>query len=131
MARQLALVVSIALCALVLPGAAPPTVYSPGAPGVGDPYFPLDGNGGYDVKHYDLAIRYAPASDALAGVVRVRALPTQRLSAFNLDLDGLTVDAVTVNGRALNAQGGPSASVILAEGDRIEMGEVAFIFHSR
>ena len=23
--------------------------YTPGAPGVGDPYFPLDGNGGYDV----------------------------------------------------------------------------------
>lgn len=38
---------------------------------------------------------------------------------------------VTVNGRPLDSQGGPGASVILAEGDRIEMGEVAFIFHSR
>ena len=26
--------------------------FRPGAPGAGDPYFPLDGNGGYDVKHY-------------------------------------------------------------------------------
>ena len=26
----------------------------PGAPGIGDPYYPLDGNGGYDVAHYDL-----------------------------------------------------------------------------
>ena len=25
--------------------------FEPGAPGLGDPYFPLDGNGGYDVKH--------------------------------------------------------------------------------
>ena len=31
---------------------------SPGAAGMGDRYFPIDGNGGYDVKHYrlDLAL---------------------------------------------------------------------------
>ena len=28
----------------------------PGAPGIGDPYYPLDGNGGYDVAHYDLDV---------------------------------------------------------------------------
>jgi aminopeptidase N len=71
----------------------------PGAPGIGDPYYPLDGNGGYDVKHYDLAVRYAPATDALAGDVRIRATATQRLSAFNLDLDGLTIRSVTVDGQ--------------------------------
>jgi len=42
-----------------------------------------------------------------------------------------STNPVAVNGRPLNGQGGLSASVILAEGDRIEMGEVAFIFHSR
>jgi hypothetical protein len=26
--------------------------FGPGAPGIGDPYFPLAGNGGYDVRHY-------------------------------------------------------------------------------
>src|SRR5262245_9235374 len=31
-----------------------------GAPGVGDAYFPNYGNGGYDVQHYDLDLRYAP-----------------------------------------------------------------------
>lgn len=36
----------------------PPT---PGAPGIGDPYFPTDGNGGYDVTHYDLiTVDYQP-----------------------------------------------------------------------
>ena len=40
---------------------------SPGAPGAGDPYFPEDGNGGYDVRHYDLDLRYRPASDRLSG----------------------------------------------------------------
>ena len=28
-----------------------PRSFSPGANGVGDPYFPRDGNGGYDVEH--------------------------------------------------------------------------------
>jgi hypothetical protein len=42
-----------------------------------------------------------------------------------------STNPVTVNGRALDSRGGLGASVILAEGDRIEMGEVAFIFHSR
>jgi len=42
-----------------------------------------------------------------------------------------STNPVTVNGRALNSHGGAEASVILADGDRIEMGEVAFIFHSR
>ena len=31
---------------------------SPGAPGIGDPLFPGLGNGGYDVQHYDVDVRY-------------------------------------------------------------------------
>jgi hypothetical protein len=46
----------------------------------------------------------------------------QNLSATN---------PVVVNGQPLDPQGGPAGSVILSEGDRIEMGEVAFVFHSR
>ncbi len=98
MARRLALVVSIALCAIVLPGAAPPTVYTPGAPGVGDPYYPLDGNGGYDVAHYDLDLTYDPETDQLSGTATIEARATQNLSAFNLDFIGLTIDSVEVDG---------------------------------
>ena len=65
--------------------------FRPGAAGVGDPYFPLDGNGGYDVRHYGLAITYTPATDVLAGVATITARATQDLSAFNLDFDGLTL----------------------------------------
>jgi hypothetical protein len=43
------------LAAGALPASALGADYSPGAPGIGDPYFPLEGNGGYDVQHYDLA----------------------------------------------------------------------------
>ena len=44
------------------PSVAHPHDGKPGAPGAGDPYFPLDGNGGYDVGHYDLALRYHPGT---------------------------------------------------------------------
>jgi aminopeptidase N len=70
---------------------------SPGAPGIGDPYFPLDGNGGYDVRHYDLDVRYDPATDVLTGVATIRAHALQDLSSFNLDLEGLAVREVTVD----------------------------------
>jgi aminopeptidase N len=103
MVRKLALaLVLVVSTSVVLAGAPAGAAFSPGTPGsagAGDPYYPLDGNGGYDVTHYDLAIKYAPATDALAGVVKIRALATQRLSAFNLDLDGLTIRSVTVEGR--------------------------------
>ena len=42
-----------------------------------------------------------------------------------------STNPVMVNGRALGPQGSPQSSVILSDGDRIEMGEVAFVFHAR
>jgi hypothetical protein len=59
--------------------------YRPGAPGAGDDYFPLHGNGGYDVKHYLLKVSYDPATDRLTGVATISARATQNLSRFNLD----------------------------------------------
>jgi aminopeptidase N len=69
----------------------------PGAPGIGDGYFPTYGNGGYNVRHYDLTVRYNPASDWLTGSARITARASQDLSSFNLDLSGLTVRGVTVD----------------------------------
>ena len=74
--------------------------FTPGAPGAGDPYFPLDGNGGYDVSHYDLDVKYVPATDFLYGEASIRARATQNLSRFNLDLQGLTVHSIKVDGRS-------------------------------
>ena len=73
--------------------------FTPGAPGLGDPYFPLDGNGGYDTDHYQLDLRYDPATDVLQGVATIEAEATQNLSTFNLDLNGLNVRLITVDGR--------------------------------
>jgi aminopeptidase N len=71
--------------------------YSPGASGIGDPYFPLEGNGGYDVQHYDLRFSYNPATDELDALNKIAARATQDLSRFDLDLQQLTVKGVEVN----------------------------------
>jgi aminopeptidase N len=73
---------------------------SPGAPGIGDPYFPLDGNGGYDVLHYDLEVRYDPATDVLSGVATIEARTLQDLSRFDLDFVGLEIRSLTVDGES-------------------------------
>jgi hypothetical protein len=49
---------------------------APGAAGAGDPYFPTQGNGGYDVAHYGLDIRYIPASKVLSGTAQITANAT-------------------------------------------------------
>ncbi|MFJ8543097.1 M1 family metallopeptidase [Streptomyces sp. NPDC093586] len=73
---------------------------TPGGSGVRDPYFPKAGNGGYDVGHYDLVLDYDPDAEHVTGTATITARATQDLSAFNLDLKGLDVEKVTVEGRA-------------------------------
>jgi aminopeptidase N len=75
--------------------AAPP---SPGGDGAGDAYYPQDGNGGYDVADYNLRVGFDPASHNLAATNTITARATQALTSFDLDLNGLTVDSVKVNG---------------------------------
>jgi len=72
--------------------------FSPGAPGLGDSYYPWYGNGGYQVEHYYLNIRYDPATDRLAGRARLSATATKNLSRFNLDFVGLNLRSLVVNG---------------------------------
>ncbi|WP_405179479.1 M1 family metallopeptidase [Nocardia sp. NBC_01377] len=84
----------------VLIGAQPALAHADpfvGSPGLGDPYYPEDGNGGYDVTHYEVTIDYDPPSHELVGRTRVDATATQPLRAFNLDFDGPEVRAVSVN----------------------------------
>ena len=73
-------------------------VFHPGSKGVGDSYFPLLGNGGYDVQHYGLQLHYNPHTHKLGGSNRITARATQNLSRFDLDLTGYRVQRVTVDG---------------------------------
>ena len=97
--------ISVLLAALIaLPttvaAADVPTVRPhPGAPGSGDPYFPLQGNGGYDVAHYKLSISYHPANRRMTGHAVISATATTSLSRFNVDLRrALHVRNVVVDG---------------------------------
>ena len=80
---------------------------TPGAAGLRDPYFPKAGNGGYDVTHYDLTFDVDPAAQRIRATAVITARATQDLSAFNLDLAGLTVESAQVEGRpaAVNRAG--------------------------
>ncbi len=71
----------------------------PGGAGSGDSLFPLAGNGGYGVRHYALSLAYAPETDLLRGVAKLRLRTHSALSRFNLDLEGLHVATVAVDGR--------------------------------
>ena len=108
------------------PAEALPPSYQQGAPGIGDPYFPLDGNGGYDVGAYDLELGYDPDTDVLTGLATIDLRAKRNLSRFNFDLDGLTVHSVTVDGVAATFQRGngelritPSGGI--AHGERVQV----------
>ncbi|MFE1311790.1 M1 family metallopeptidase [Streptomyces sp. NPDC058755] len=81
---------------LVIAAAPAPTA---GAPGVGDPYFPQLGNGGFDARHYDLDIAYDPGTGRLDGRTTLTARATQNLSSFDLDLQQLEITKIEVDGR--------------------------------
>ena len=102
LAARSSVALTVAVSCLVGPFAAPATagaVPEPGADGIGDPYFPLDGNGGIDVLRYEIRDDYRFGDGRLRGRTRLTVRATQDLSRFNLDLL-LPVREVTVDGVA-------------------------------
>ncbi|UYM04115.1 M1 family metallopeptidase [Solicola gregarius] len=81
--RGVGLVVSVGLL-----GTAGAAAQAPehGAAGIGDPYFPTSGNGGYRVQHYDITAGYVAKTRRLRGDTTIKARATQDLSRLNLDL---------------------------------------------
>ncbi|AYC40374.1 M1 family metallopeptidase [Streptomyces griseorubiginosus] len=94
----LALFLAVVLTTCLLTGCDGGVHGTPGGSGLRDPYFPKAGNGGYDVSHYDLDLAYDPHTEHLSGTATLTARATQDLTAFDLDLDGLDVEKVTVDG---------------------------------
>ncbi|WP_328321045.1 M1 family metallopeptidase [Streptomyces sp. NBC_00388] len=91
------IVPSVLAASLLLAIPASAAGFTPGAPGIGDSYYPAYGNGGYDVSHYDLKLKYQPSTDRLDGTATILATATQDLSRFDLDFL-LDVSEVRVNG---------------------------------
>ncbi len=72
-----------------------------GDAGIGDPYYPLSGNGGYQIDSYDIDLKYDPDSNALSSTATLTGTVTsdEGLTQFNLDLQPtMTVTGVDVNG---------------------------------
>lgn len=87
-----------------------------GAPGLGDPYYPHLGNGGYDVQHYNMELSVDLAGKHLDGRVRIEAVATQALSSFNLELAGMQIRSVSVqNSPAEHSRVGNELTIELAQ----------------
>ncbi|MDY0907925.1 M1 family metallopeptidase [Microbacterium sp. CFBP9034] len=119
--------------AVAAPGSPGEPRYAPGDPGAGDPYFPLAGNGGIDVVHYDLDLDYAPPAAApaplegtLAGVATIDLVALADLDRFNLDLRGLTASAVTVNGKRVAFTQAPNELVVTPR-PKLKAGQAATV----
>jgi len=69
-----------------------------GSAGYNDPYFPRLGNGGYDVEHYKVVLSVDPVANTLRGSTTITAIAEQPLARFNLDLFGLEVSSIKVDG---------------------------------
>lgn len=68
-----------------------------GAPSIGDSLFAGIGNGGYDVTHYDVKMRYQ-TDNTITATTTITAKAAVPLKSFTLDFEGLNVDSVKVNG---------------------------------
>jgi aminopeptidase N len=74
--------------------------YVAGSDGLGDPFFPQAGNGGYNTTHYSLDLDYDQPVNRLEGTVTIDAIATQNLRRFNLDFrDFYAISDLTVNGQ--------------------------------
>jgi aminopeptidase N len=100
------------IAAIAAPDAATARPCVVGSAGAGDPYFPLAGNGGYDARHYDLRLSYDPATGVLFGRASIELRVKRRLCSFNLDLAGMDVTSVGVDGqRAESSRAGDELTV--------------------
>jgi aminopeptidase N len=64
-----------------------------------DPLFPKIGHPGYDALHYDVRLGFTPTTKSIVATTTVRARAKGRQSSIALDLEGLSVQRVLVNGR--------------------------------
>lgn len=64
-----------------------------------DTLFPRQGHPGYDARHYDVRLDYDPVSNRLAARTTIRAFTREPRRVFRLDLVGMKVSSVRVDGR--------------------------------
>src|SRR5262245_65846980 len=76
--RTCLLATALAVLVVVPVSGAETPQYVAGAPGAGDPFFPLAGNGGDAVGHHPLRLPLFPGGNLLSGAADARAAAGQR-----------------------------------------------------
>ena len=98
----------------------PPSTSSPSAPsggGLGDSLFPLLGNPGIDVEHYDLHLDYDPSTEVLEATATLEIALTDHRDDIGLDAVGLDLERVAVDGHDVDVVAEPDKVLIpLPEG---------------
>lgn len=93
--------------------------------GIGDSYFPLDGNRGIDVRRYRIGIDYSMTSGQLTGHTTLAVRATRALGRFNLDLllpvTGVTVDGAPAVWSQSHHEVAITPSTAIAEGSRFSV----------
>jgi aminopeptidase N len=94
-----------------------------GSDGLGDPFYPLMGNGGYDVQHYLIDLTVDNTESNIDGSTAIEAIATQVLGAFNLDLFGLNISIIVINEQPVTwMRSGSELTIIpselIGDGDR-------------
>ncbi len=102
---------------------APQPTVLPGPAGLGDALFPQLGNSGYDVQHYDLDLSVDVPGNTITATATISATALTALDSFHLDLKGLIVSSIEVNGEPVpfTREGGEliiDPPTTLAEGER-------------
>ena len=103
---------------LALPTSAIAGIDTTGAEGVGDSFFPKGGNGGYDVSHYDVRLRYEPEGNRFTrgtrSVVTADVTQPDGLTRFDLDYRGPRIASLEVAD-----EGAPVAATFEREGQEL------------
>ena len=94
-----------------------------------DPFFPRGGNPGYDASAYDIQLSYQPRNGMLHAVATIGATAQRRLSRFSLDLDGLDVTAVSVDGQPARFARGRGKLKVLPRVPPTAGGEFTVVVH--
>jgi len=89
---------------------------------LGDSYFPLLGNEGYDALHYHLDITPDFDAETLDATVEIKIQATQNLTEFNLDFWGYTITDVTINGQSVK-YGRDQGELMIIPNDPIAIGD--------
>jgi aminopeptidase N len=98
-----------------------------------EPFFPRAGNVGYEIRHYGVFLSYRPASGTIRANARLLAYAKQGLSRFSLDLDGLDVARVEVEGQKARFRRGRGKLIVTAPAP-VEAGsrfEIAITYRGR